>query len=151
MFELNFAATHAADHVVMIFPCDLISGMSVAGVGRMNQSVFGEEIERPINRRLGETRQVASRLFEDFTGRKMRPRVMENVQDCHSLGRHSISAGAELGSIHGCAGHGSILIASFCNNYLNSRVQVADSYPLALLIFANDEVAYGSQKNWVRA
>src|SRR6266496_9702 len=128
MFHFDFTATDAADHMMMIIFCDLISDVTAPGLRGTNQSVFGEEIQCTIYSRFGKTWQFAPRLLIDFTWRKMRPCVMEDMQNRHSLRRHSKSAGAELGSIIRGTGHNLTLIARTCNNPLYSTPNPIFSY-----------------------
>ena len=92
MFHFELASAFAADNVVVIFTRNLIGKMSIAGMGGPHQSILGEEIQRAIDRRFGNTRQFTPRLFVDFTGREVCPGVLEDMQDGHPLGRHSKSA-----------------------------------------------------------
>ena len=130
MLDLDLAAANTADNMVMIVARNLISQVAVARMGRVNQPVVGEKIQRAIDRRLRQAWQVASRLLMDFTRGKVCPGMMENMQDRHPLRGHSVSAGAELRSIFGSAGHRTTLIASFCNRHLISMPARWNSYLL---------------------
>ncbi|HLE92070.1 MAG TPA: hypothetical protein VI753_13050 [Anaerolineales bacterium] len=99
MFNFNFTAADPANDMVMVFACDLIGQVAAAGMRRVRKSVSREEFEGTIYSRFREPRKVAFGLFVDFGGGKMRPGMMEYVQDRHPLGRHSESACAELGGI----------------------------------------------------
>ena len=92
MRHFDPAAARAADDVVMVFTGNLIGKVSMAGMGRAHQSVFGEEFQGAVHRWLCNTWQFTPCLFVNFTGGQVRPGMLENVQDHQPLGRHSESA-----------------------------------------------------------
>lgn len=116
MFNFYLATTNPANDVMVVVACDLIGQVAVAGMGWTRQPVSRQEFERTVDSWFRQPRKIPLRLFIDLDRRKMRPGVMEHMQDRHPLGRHSESTRAELGGVIGGAGHIQTLIATFCNN-----------------------------------
>jgi hypothetical protein len=92
MLDFDFASAYTAYQVVMVPAGDLVAKMSAACMGGMDQPVFHQEIQRTIDRRLGEPWQFTPRLYIDFAGREMSTHMMEDVQNSHPLRCHSKTA-----------------------------------------------------------
>src|SRR5687768_10000035 len=99
MFNFYLTATDPANDMMMIVARDLIGEVTVAGMRWTCQPVPCQEFQRTIDSGFCQPRKIPLGLFIDLAGRKMRPGMMEHVQDRHALGRHSESARAELGGI----------------------------------------------------
>jgi hypothetical protein len=92
MFYFDFISTQTTDDVVMVLPRDLISEMSIAGMGGTYQPILGQELQCPVYGRLGEAGQIAPGFPENLPGGDMRACMMEDMQDRHPLGCHSEAA-----------------------------------------------------------
>jgi len=99
MFNFYLTATDPANDMMMIIARDLIGQVAVAGMGWTCQPVSRQEFQCTIDSGFRQPRKIPLCLFIDFGGGKMRPGMMEHMQDRHALGRHSESAGAELRGI----------------------------------------------------
>src|SRR5512133_606165 len=82
-------------------------------MGGVNQAVCDQEIERTIDCRLGDALHFASYSLINFTGRKVSPCMMEDMQDRHPLGCHSKATRTQLGSVNGSTGHRGSLLQLF--------------------------------------
>jgi len=92
VLDLHFTTALTTDQVMMILLGDLVNQMPVAYVGGVRQSVFGQEFECAVD---GGFCQAGKGLFSagKYLGRgEMRALVMQDVQNCHALGRHAESA-----------------------------------------------------------
>ena len=56
MSDLNLVTTFSANHVMVIIPCNLVSQMSISGLGRARKAIVCKEVERTINSGFRETR-----------------------------------------------------------------------------------------------
>ena len=92
VFHFDPIPTNAADDVVMIPPCDLIGKMAIAGMGRLDQAILDQELQRPVNGRFREPGQFAASPPVDLPWREVRTRMMKHMQDRHPLGCHSEAA-----------------------------------------------------------
>src|SRR5688500_7680617 len=99
MFNFYLAATDPANDMMMVVARDLIGEVTVAGMRWTRQPVSRQEFQRTIDSGFCQPRKIPLRLFIDLGRRKMRPCMLQHMQDRHTLGRHSESARAELGGI----------------------------------------------------
>lgn len=92
MFNFHLTATDPANDMMMVVARDLIGKVAVTGMGWTCQPVSRKEFQGAIDSWFRQPRKIPLGLFIDLGRRKMRPGVMEHMQDGHPLGRHSESA-----------------------------------------------------------
>ena len=61
VFHFDPIPTNAADNVVMIPTCNLIGKVAIAGMGRLDQTILDQELQRPVNGWFRDARQFAAR------------------------------------------------------------------------------------------
>ena len=96
MFNFHLTATDPANDMMMVDASDLIGQVAAAGMGWTYQPIPRQKFERTVDSWFRQPRKIPLGLFIDLDRRKMRPGVMEHMQDRHPLGRHAESARAQL-------------------------------------------------------
>lgn len=97
-FDLeNLSAGAAMEVVVVRLARDLISGRFARNLDRHEPSLFGQHLERAIDRRDAETRQIGLRAFEDFERAERAGRPGERRADGPALGGVARSWGRGVG------------------------------------------------------
>src|SRR5688572_7369353 len=99
MFNFNFTAASPANDMVMVISRYLVRQTAITSLSGVRQAVSRQEFQRTIDSWFRQPRKIPLGLFIDLGRRKMRPGVMEHMQDRHALRRHSESARAELRGI----------------------------------------------------
>ena len=92
VLHFDLIPTGAADDVVMIPPCNLVGKVAIPGMGRLDQAILYQELQRPVHGRLCDAGQLAARPPVDLPRRKVGTRMMKHMQDRHPLGCHSKAA-----------------------------------------------------------
>lgn len=91
--------------MMMLLACDFIPEMTIARLSGTRQAVLGQKLERAVDRGLCETGQLPFGQPVHLTRRKVSTGMTKHVQDCQTLGRETIAAGAELKSVFSSTRH----------------------------------------------
>lgn len=96
-----------ADQVVVVVPGDLVDQLPVTDVRHQDQALLGQKVKRPVDGGLGQPRELAVDLLEDFARGEMFLSFDKHAQDGQALGGQAKALGAEMveivfGNRHGC-------------------------------------------------
>ncbi len=115
---LNFGTAFAADQMVVFLFGNLVDQMAVAYVGRVRQSILGQEFERAVDGRFGQAGDVMAGLLVYFTRREMPARMIAKRAGSPCAGA---SCGIRVRAVEGCIGYRkslNFLIAKSISNIL---------------------------------